>query len=163
MEEVVVQEAIAVFNERGVVGEDGEVTKCPGHEVPGHDEGGDRAPEAIDDDQEIGKKGEAGGGAGSNVGEGQTAWGGRGRRERGRDEVCAFEEEVGAELGEKAACNEAEGAQEPAAFSKRIRDSEDGGAKDRGDEDQNAASEGAGAQCVCMMGCSAAVGRGRRG
>ena len=61
----------------------------------GGEEGGFKA---VDDDQKIGKEGEAGGGVGSNVGEGESPRGERGRRERGSDELCAFEEEMGAEL-----------------------------------------------------------------
>lgn len=152
-----------MFDQGGVVGEDGEVTKGPGHEVPGHDERGDSAAQAVDDDQEIRKKGEAGSGAGSNVGEGQALWGGRGGRERGRDEVRAFEEEMGAELGEEATGDEAEGAQKPTALAKCIGHGQDGGAKDRGDEDQDAASKGASPWSVCSFGCSAAVGGRRRG
>jgi len=77
--------------------------------------------------------------------------------------VCAFEEEVGAELREQATGDEAEGAQHPTALAKRIGNGEDGGAKDRGDEDQDAAAKGAGARSVSSCGCSAAVGGGRRG
>ena len=75
----------------------------------------------------------------------------------------AFEEEVGSELREKATGDEAKGAQEPTALAKCIGNGQDGGAKDRGDENQDATSKGASPWGLSSFGCNAAVGGGRRG
>jgi hypothetical protein len=67
VEKVVIQEAIGVFDQGGMVGQNGQVTESPGHEVSGDDERGNRAPEAVHYDKKVGKEGKAGSGADSNV------------------------------------------------------------------------------------------------
>lgn len=75
----------------------------------------------------------------------------------------AFKEEVGAELREKATEDEADGAQEPAALAEGKRDGQNGGSKDRRNEDQNAASKGAVLRSVRCFWCCTAVGGNNRG